>query len=277
MTDRNVSDDDMPDIPWAARRDMPVITDTSLAALLAGAELPGALPPDLLPVADALAALRAGPASDELAGEAAALAEFRQRRVQVPVPARTGRRQKPAWHFPILSGRAAAAAAAAVLGLGGVATAAYAGALPAPIQQFAHDVFGAPSVGGTSVGGGPSASQTPSGPGATGGMAYGLCTAWADAKAHGTAKQQAAAFHKLAIAAGGPGNVAAYCAAVPHPGASPSQSPAGKPTSHPPGKPTSHPPGKPTPHPHGTGNPTPHPTPRSTAKTTSQPTPRLTG
>ncbi len=266
----------MPNIPWAARRDMPVITDTSLAALLAGAELPAASPPDLLPVADALAALRAGPASDELAGEAAALAEFRSR-VQMPVPAGTGRRQKSAWHFPILSGRAAAAAAAAVLALGGVVTAAYAGALPAPIQQFAHDVFGAPSAGGTSVGGGPSASQTPGGPGAASGMAYGLCTAWADAKAHGTAKQRAVAFHKLAIAAGGPGNVAAYCAAVPHPGASPSQGPAGNPGSHPAGNPGSHPAGKPAPHPtsHGTGKATPHPTPRSTAKPTSQPIPRL--
>jgi hypothetical protein len=257
----------MPNIPWAARRDTPVITGTSLAALLAGTELPAASPPDLLPVVDVLAALRAGPASDELAGEAAVLAEFRSR-VQVPVPARRGRRQKPAWHFPILSGRAAATAAAAVLGFGGVATAAYAGALPAPIQQFAHDVFGAPSAGGTSAGGRPSAGQTPSGPGATSGVAYGLCTAWADAKAHGTAKQQAAAFHKLAIAAGGPGSVAAYCAVVLHPGASPSQSPAGKPASRLKGKSAPRPKGKPTPHPtpHGTGKPAPHPTPRRAAQ-----------
>ncbi len=115
---------------------------------------------------------------------------------------------------------------AAALGLGGFATAAFAGALPAPAQQFAHHTFGAPAAGGGQpTGTHPSATATPAGPDATGPAAFGLCTAWAHAKAHGTSSQQAVAFRNLAAVAGGAGNVAAYCAAVPHP--------TGQPTSHP--------------------------------------------
>jgi hypothetical protein len=99
-------------------------------------------------------------------------------------------------------------------------------------------------------------SASPAGPDATGHAAYGLCTAWAHANEHGTAKQKAVAFRNLARAAGGAGNVAAYCGTVPHPGASHSH-PAGKPTSQPTGPPSSHPTGPPSSHP--TGPPTSHP------------------
>ena len=58
------------------------------------------------------------------------------------------------------------------------------------------------------------------GPDATGPAAFGLCTAYAHAKAHGTASQKAVAFRDLAAAAGGAAKIAAYCAAVPHPGSS---------------------------------------------------------
>ena len=100
------------------------------------------------------------------------------------------------------------------------------------------------------------------GPDATGPAAVGLCTAWAHAKAHGTGSQQATAFRNLAAAAGGAANVAAYCAAVPHPGASsshashPTGQPTSQPTSHPTGPPTSHPTGPPSSHP--AGPPTSH-------------------
>jgi hypothetical protein len=250
----------MPNFPWPSRQDAPETGDASLAALLAGAELPASSPPELQPVADLLAALTAGPASDELAGEAAALAAFRSR-AGVPVPAHRSRHRRHPLPASLLSARAAAAAAAAALGIGGFATAAFAGALPAPAQQFAHHTIGAPSPDrGQPAGTHPSATGMPAGPDATGPAAFGLCTAYAHAKAHGTSNQQAAAFANLAAAAGGAGNVAAYCAAVPHPGASsaPTSHPTGPPATHPTGPPASHPTGPPATHP--TGPPTTHPT-----------------
>jgi len=253
----------MPNFPWLSSQDVPEMGDASLAALLAGAEPAEGLPPGLQPVADALAALTARPAGDELAGEAAALAEFASR-VGVSVPVSRSRHRRHPLLASLLSARAAAVAAVAALSLGGFATAAFAGALPAPAQQFAHHALGAPAAeGGQSTGTHPSATATPAGPDATGPAAFGLCTAWAHAKAHGTSSQQAVAFRNLAAAAGGASNVAAYCAAVPHPGASSSH------TSHPNGPPASHPNGPPASHPNGP--PASHPTPHATGKPTSHP------
>ena len=261
----------MPNLWWLSSQDAPEMGDASLAALLAGAEPAEGLAPGLQPLADALAALTASPASDELAGEAAALAEFHNR-VGVPVPVSRSRDRRHRLPASLLSVRAAAAAAVAALSLGGFATAAFAGALPAPAQQFAHHTFGAPAARGTrTTGTHPSAAATPAGPDATGPAASGLCTAWAHAKAHGTPSQQAVAFRNLAAAAGGASNVAAYCAAVPHPRASASHSshPTGPPASHPTGPPASHPTGPPASHP--TGPPTSHPTPHATGRPSSHP------
>jgi hypothetical protein len=170
----------------------------------------------------------------------------------------------------LLSAKAAAAAIAAI-GLGG-ATAAYAGVLPAPAQQFAHDTIGAPAAGGSQpTGTHPGTTATPAGPDATGPAAFGLCTAYAHAKARGTSQQQAVAFRNLQAAAGGPGNVAAYCAAVAHRGASPAHSPhpSGPPTSHPSGRSGSHPSGRPTSH--SSGPPASQPTPHATGQPSSHP------
>src|SRR5262249_21443280 len=159
--------------------------DASLAALLAGAD-PGEGPAarGLQPVADVMAALTAAPTSDELAGEAAALAEFRSRG-GVPVPVRRSRHRRHAVLTSLLSAAAAAAAAVAGLSLGAFATAAFAGALPAPAQQFAHHAFGAPASGSDRpTGTHPSATGRQTGPDATGPAAFGLCNAWAHAKAH---------------------------------------------------------------------------------------------
>jgi hypothetical protein len=253
----------MPNLWWLSSQDAPEMGDASLAALLAEAEPPAGSAPRLQPVADLLAALTAGPAGDELAGEAAALAEF-YHRVGVPVPVHRSRHRRHRLLTSLLSARAAAAAAVAALSLGGFATAAFAGALPAPAQQFAHHTFGAPAAGGGQpTGTHPAATATPAGPDPTGPAAFGLCTAWAHAKAHGTPSQQAVAFRNLAAAAGGAGNVAAYCATVPHPGPSSSHPahPAGPPATHPTGPPTTHPTGPPASHPtpHATGHPTSHP------------------
>ena len=155
----------------------------------------------------------------------------------------------------LLSAKAAAAAAVAAVTLGGAAAAASVGALPAPAQQFAHNTFGAPSpTASHSSGSGQQA--TPNGPDATGPAAFGLCTAYAHAKAHGSATQKAVAFRNLAAAAGGARDVASFCSTVSHPGSSASARPASLPSqaqasaapspSHPTGKPASHPTGKPS-------------------------------
>jgi hypothetical protein len=121
----------MPNSPWLSRRDVPEIDDTSLAALLEGTRLPADAPPPLRPLAETLAALTAPPASDELAGEVAAMAEFRNRLGGQARAGRSHRRRRPLL-APLASARAAVAAGAAALSLGGFATAAFAGGAPRP-------------------------------------------------------------------------------------------------------------------------------------------------
>jgi hypothetical protein len=177
-------------------------------------------------------------------------------------PARSRRRRRPLL-TSLISAKLAAIAAASAVTLGGAAAAAYAGALPAPVQRLAHDTIGAPAARPSTRPGHPA---TPVGPDPTGHAAYGLCTAYAHLKTHGSADQKAVAFRNLATAAGGAANVTAYCAGVAHPG----ETPSGRPTSHPTGKPTSHPGHKPTSHP--TGKPTSHPGHKPAGKPTSHPT-----
>ena len=238
-----------------------MIEDTSLAALLDGTELPAGAPPELHPLAQALAGLRGQPARAELAGEAETLAAFRG---QFAAPG--GAHRPPAGQRPLLSrplAARAAAAAAAVLGLAGAATAAYAGALPPVAQRVAHDIIGAPA---------PAARPAASPPlGTPGHAAFGLCTAWAHAREHGTHKQQAAAFARLAAAAGGAGKVTAYCAAVPAPGRTPARPRTALPTPHGSGRPTA------LPTPHGSGRPTALPTPHGSGQPTALPTPHGSG
>ena len=67
----------MPNFTWPRRRDVPLISDAALAALLTGAELPPGAAPQLRPLAETLAALAGRPAEDELAGGAGTLTAFR--------------------------------------------------------------------------------------------------------------------------------------------------------------------------------------------------------
>jgi hypothetical protein len=96
-------------------------------------------------VAEMLADL-AGPAEPgELAGEAAArlgLARAASPAGISPVAHRSARRRR-SWIFVPGGARLGAALIAAAAGLGGVA-AAYAGALPGPVQNIAHHMIGAP-------------------------------------------------------------------------------------------------------------------------------------
>jgi hypothetical protein len=259
----------MPNIPGSQRADVPELPDGALDALLTGDLVTDEACAGLQPAAALLAALNAAPQDSELAGHARVLAEFRHRGGR-PVHARRSARRRRRLLTSLLTARAAAAAAAAAVALGGVAAAAYTSTLPAPVQQFAHSVIGAPSPS-------PSPSASPSqrpgtpqatpastdavGLDATGPAGFGLCTAYAHAKAHGTASQKAMAFRNLAAVAGGAAKIAAYCAAVPHPGSSQSSQSASAPT-HPAGRPSSHPTGKPSSHPtpHRTGRPSSAPT-----------------
>ncbi len=134
-----------------------------------------------------------------------------------------------------------------VVVLGGGVAAAYTGNLPATLQKVAHDTIAAPGVRVTRAAptpGGPGYPVHPVGPRATGSAAYGLCHAYQRAEEHGNAGQQAAAFRNLVNAAGGRGQVAAYCASVQHPG-----------TANPPGRRVGQPGAAPT-HPSHHGKPT---------------------
>jgi hypothetical protein len=263
MSGWDVSDADMPNIPGSPRADVPELPDGALDALLTGDLVTDEGCAGLQPAAALLAALNAAPQDGELAGHARALAEFRHRGGR-PVHARRSGRRRPRLLISLLTAKAAAAAAVAAAALGGVAAAAYTSTLPAPAQQFAHSVIGAPSPQPSHRPGTPQATPARTdavGPDATGPAAFGLCTAYAHAKAHGTASQKAVAFRNLAAAAGGAAKIAAYCTAAPHPGSSQSSQPASAPT-HPAGHPASHPTGKPSSHPtpHRTGRPSSAPT-----------------
>ena len=220
----------MPNFPWPDHRDVPGTGDTSLAALLAGAGLRAVPLPELQPITDILAALTAGPAGDELAGEHAALAEFRSR-FGGPVPAGRSRHRRRASLTSLLSGKAAAVVMAGI-GLGGAVAGAWAGLLPVPAGTHAR-----PGAASTPVR--PKPASTSAAPDATGPAAFRLCTAYAHAKAHGASKQSAAASRSLETAAGGAANVTSYCAAKLHPGAS--SAPAPQPTPRATGQRTSHP------------------------------------
>lgn len=243
MTGRDAPGSNMPSFPWPARRDGSALEDAALTALLEGAELPEGAAARLRPVADMLAALNAEPAGDELTGLAAAQAEFRRRIAEPARPARPDRprRRRPVRLASLLSARAATAAAVVAIGLGGAGVAAYAGALPASLQQFAHSAIGAPAP--RQAGGG-----TRSGQHAAGHAADGLCTAYQRARIHGSAAQRAAALRNLVRAAGGAANVTAFCAAVPRGHSSPARAhpsphhgkPAGRPSKAKNGRPPGH-------------------------------------
>src|SRR5262249_61751865 len=98
--------------------------------------------PGWRPRGEPRAELRARPASDELAGEAETLTAFRNQFGAARTIHRPPARKPSRLSRPLLV--KAATAAAAFLSLSGIAAAAYAGALPAPVQRLAPDAIGAP-------------------------------------------------------------------------------------------------------------------------------------
>jgi hypothetical protein len=244
------------------------------------------------------AALTAPPSAEELTGEEHVLGAYRA------VSWREGRSfRRPA----VIATKLGLATAAGVIGLSGVATAAYTGSLPDTLQDVAHKTIKAPKA------------HPPTqavGPDATGSAAYGLCQAFAKDKGHdepkadkpeatathepqghgkglqnkpqknkdkgaspnaerGQAKQKSVAYRNLVRAAGGEDKVEAYCASVPKPSGEPDsddqdsgEQEHGKPTTLP-----THPTGKAD---HPTGKPTDLPAPAE-SHPTGPPTAHPTG
>ncbi|MDQ1487172.1 MAG: hypothetical protein QOJ62_2865 [Actinomycetota bacterium] len=111
-------------------------------------------------VSDALGAAARPPTPDELSGEAAMLAAFRG--VQPGVSA--NRRQllvRPRMLATVLTGKLAAALAIGAVSVTGAATAAFADALPRPVQNFAHHTIGAPAAHENNQAEGTEPSETP--------------------------------------------------------------------------------------------------------------------
>jgi hypothetical protein len=143
MSEPDASSGEMRGFPFPGRPGRE-LDESLLDAFLDGQSLPPDAPEELRAVAEMLADA-AGPAEPaELAGEAAARSAFARLASPAGVspPARSARRKRSRLTVP-RSSRIAAALVAAAIGLGGTA-AAYAGALPSPVQDFANRMIGAP-------------------------------------------------------------------------------------------------------------------------------------
>lgn len=190
------------------------LDDSVLDMLLTGQPLPPDAPLLARMTANALASLGDPQRPGALAGEAAARAAFAQTAASSATWS-CARRARPRRRSVRVRPRLAAVLAAAAISLGGTVTAAYAGALPAPIQDLAHLAVGAPAPH--------HAAQHPHShpqphprpqP-----RASQLCAAYQHAQARG-GPAPAAQARKLARAAGGAGKIDGYCASLGVPGAS---------------------------------------------------------
>jgi hypothetical protein len=186
------------------------LSDSVLDMLLTGQPLPADAPRQARMTADALASLGDPQRPGALAGEAAARSAFARTAAapatHSPATRLTGRRAQSR-RFLRVRPRLAAVLAAVAISLGGTAAAAYAGVLPAPIQDFAHLTVGAPAP--HHVAPRPLPAR----------HARLLCAAYQRAQAHGNPAARAAQARKLTRAAGGSGKINGYCASVGVPGA----------------------------------------------------------
>ncbi len=230
MTANRIPEPDPPD-PWAAERliDRP----------------PSGVEPSIGSVEAVVEALRAPGAPSELGSQETYLQVFDTVQGGRRPPRAAGTTGRGSVRTVVVGVRAAAAALALVLAVGGVA-AAYAGGLPRSAQRAAHRLIGAPAPGSHSTrettapssartnaatrpsSGGASSSaaagsrtagSTTAGPAGsdrttmappTDPAAFGQCTAWSK----GGLASTSAAYRKLATAAGGEAGIPAYCAAV---------------------------------------------------------------
>jgi len=109
--------------------------------------LPADAPPGMHALAGGLTGLAATPAGGELPGQAAAMAAFARAGSPASTLTLAGEPSRRRRGGRLAAGRARLAAAVAVtaVALSGTAAAAYAGVLPAAVQNFAHHVIDAPA------------------------------------------------------------------------------------------------------------------------------------
>jgi hypothetical protein len=181
----------------------PAADQEAVERLLAGRLDPGDAAPGNAALARWRAAATAPATWEELAGEQLVLAEFAATARSYPptlIPRRANVLSK------LASVKAAAAVLAAMLSIGGVAAAAT-GMLPGRAEQAADR---APSTTGAGAAGHGLGQAAVVDLGAA--AKQGLCRAWQAGQGsdHGR-REDSPAFRALAVAAGGAGNVAAYC------------------------------------------------------------------
>jgi hypothetical protein len=254
MTGSDASWPEMPGFPLPRRPATP-LDESVLDALLTGTSLPPDAPHQARTVADMLASLADPAAPGALAGEAAARRAFARSTSPASIsaagrrPASGGRSRVAAF----VTTRLAAALAAVAVALGGAAGAAYAGALPDPIQNFAHAVIGAPAP-----------HRSAALPLGARREFFRQCGAYRRGVTHGASAT--GEFAKLARAAGGAAKIGAYCAAVLQAGAVPAPSHRANGNAYGTTKAHSQKKPHPTARPHPTAKPHPtpgpHPTPR---------------
>lgn len=186
------------------------LDDSVLDMLLTGQPLPPDVPRQARMTADALASLGDPERPGALAGEAAARSAFAR---SAGSPATDSTTTRPPGRRPARPRRSvrarprlAAVLAAAVM-LGGTVAAAYAGVLPAPIQDVAHLTVGAPAPHHVAPRSHPRSD------------ARTLCAAYQRVQVHGNPAARARQERELARAAGGPGKINGYCASLRGPGA----------------------------------------------------------
>jgi hypothetical protein len=250
MSGPDASPPEMPGFPFFRRPAMP-LDESVLDALLTGQSLPPDAPEQARTVAHVLASLADPAVPGALAGEADARRAFVRAASLVSASPATRRRpgRRPRRFAASLTSKLAAGLVAVTVGLGGAAAAAYAGALPAPIQDFAHDAIGAPRAH----------RPAPDAPEAHWAVS-GQCAAYERAKNHGGSAAVAGQFARLASAAGGAGKIDEYCAAVQKAATGPASSRHGTAKAHDKttvrGKPKPRPTAKPHPsHPGGAHSP----------------------
>jgi hypothetical protein len=126
--------------------DRPHQGDGHLEAMLSGQPLPENANAELQGVSELLTALRTAQGSGRTVRSGPGPGRVPRDVRQVPVPPSRRPRRRPATLSSLLGAKLAAALAAGAVSLGGVAAAAYTGALPAGLPDLAHTTVGAPAA-----------------------------------------------------------------------------------------------------------------------------------
>ena len=139
MSTRETPWDEMPENLSDIPRGDEALPEGVVDRVLCGEPVGAGVAQEALVLAELVTALRQPARPVELRGEAAAVAAYRRE-----MRAHSGREGPAPRLRPYVSARIVAAVFAGSLGMGGIAVAAVDGSLPAPLQDLAHVLFGAP-------------------------------------------------------------------------------------------------------------------------------------